>query len=164
MEAPEQLGRGERHGGIWKENLSRVVKVHRIVGKKDMKVAAAVVVNAKNEYVRKGGLAPIQWVLGKYPRGVACLMEEEEMGQLGALENALDPSTEFGRRSAYRLTSRKHFVKMDCSRRYMRAQCRNAGTMPVNARTGDMLMYKKEQGSSGAPGELVRTLGCARSR
>ena len=81
------------------------------------------------------------------------LMEEEELGQLGALEAALDSSTEFGRRAAYRLTSRKHFVKMDCSRRYMRAQCRNAGTMPLNVRVGDMLMYKKEQGSSGAPGD-----------
>ena len=39
-------------------------------------------------------------------------MEEEELGQLGALEAALDPATEFGRRAAYRLASKKHFVNM----------------------------------------------------
>ena len=86
-----------------------MIKAHQIVGKQDLKLAAYVCVETKDEYLRKGGIAPIQWVLGKFPRGVAHLMEEEELGQLGALENALDASTEFGRRSQYRLTSMKHF-------------------------------------------------------
>ena len=64
-------------------------------------------------------------------------MEVEELGQLGALEASLDPATEFGRRAAYRLASKNHFVKMGCSRRYMRAQTRNAGTMPLNVPPGD---------------------------
>ena len=86
-----------------------------------MQMAAAVCVSAKNEMCRKGGKSLVQWVLGKYPRGVARLLEDEELGQLGALEGHVDSATEWGLRAQYRLTSMKHYVKQDCSRRYMKA-------------------------------------------
>ena len=50
-------------------------------------MAAATCVSAKNELVRHGGIAPSQWVLGKFPRGVGHMLEEEELGQLGVLEH-----------------------------------------------------------------------------
>ena len=127
VEAHEQIGRGERHGGIFKENLSYVVKAHKIAGKTNMKIAAATVIANKNEMCRKGGIAPSQWVLGKYPRGVANLLEGEELGQLGAISVAVDPGTEFGLRAQYRHTSKKGFVQQDCSQRYQRAMLRNQG-------------------------------------
>ena len=146
VEAAEMIGRGERHGGIFKENLSAVVSAHKVSGKHQMKIASTIVQNNKNETVRKGGIAPAQWVLGKYPRGVARLLEDEELGQLGALSGALDSTTEFGLRASYRATSAKHFAKQDCSRRYMRAATRNAGPIPKEYQQGDMIMYQKEQG------------------
>ena len=39
LEAPSQLGRCERHGGIFKENLLHVVTVHKVIGKKAMEMA-----------------------------------------------------------------------------------------------------------------------------
>ena len=52
VEAAEQIGRCERHGGIIKHNLSLVVTARGIQGKAAMKMAAATCVSAKNEFVR----------------------------------------------------------------------------------------------------------------
>ena len=45
---------------------------------RDIKLASSAVINIKNEFRRKGGISPIQWVLGKYTRRATQLMEEEE--------------------------------------------------------------------------------------
>jgi hypothetical protein len=148
VEAAEQIGRGERHGGLFKENMAYVVNAHKVTGKAEMKMAAAVVISNKNELCRKGGIAPAQWVLGKYPRYMPSMLEEEELGQLGALDAALDPATEFGRRAQYRLTSKKGFVKQDCGSRYMRAQTRKAAPINKEYKAGDMVMYRRDGQSS----------------
>ena len=70
-----------------------------------MKAAAVESITAKNEVLRKGGFSPSQWVLGKFPRGVGHLLDEEELGQLGVLESQSDPAGEFGIRAEYRLTA-----------------------------------------------------------
>ena len=80
LEAPSQLGRGERHGGIYKNHLKHMVKVHRVIGKKGMKMAASAAIERKNRMMRNGGIAPCQWVLGKCSRGVGHLLEEEVWG------------------------------------------------------------------------------------
>ena len=77
-EAPSQLRRGQRlfESSRIKENLKHIVKVHKVIGKRGMKMAASVAIECKNEMVRKGGIAPGQWILGKFPRGVGRLLEE----------------------------------------------------------------------------------------
>ena len=52
-----------------------------------------------NEFLRVGGFAPVQWVLGRLPRGVGHVLDEEELGQLGVLAGMQDPSSAFGRRA-----------------------------------------------------------------
>ena len=47
VEAAEQIGRCERHGGIIKQNLSLVVTACGIKGKAAMKIAAAICVSEK---------------------------------------------------------------------------------------------------------------------
>ena len=42
LQAPSQLGRGERHGGIFKENLKLIVKAHKVIVKKGMKMLGSV--------------------------------------------------------------------------------------------------------------------------
>ena len=111
LESPEQLGRGERHGALFKKNMKRVIKQHHIVTKDGMKAAAVESITAKNEVLRKGGFSTSQWVLGKFPRGVGHILDEEELGRLGVLENQSDPAGEFGIRAEYRLTARKAYVK-----------------------------------------------------
>ena len=78
LAAPSQLGREERHGGILKENFKHFVKVHKIIGKKGMKMASSTAIESKNEMMREGGIAPCQCVIGTFPRGVGHLLEEEE--------------------------------------------------------------------------------------
>ena len=117
LEATSQVGRGECHCGIFKDHLKHVVKVHKVIGNKGMKMAAFVAIECKNQMMRNGGLVPCQWVLGKFPRGTGHLLVEEEWGQLGVVQGMMDSTTEFGLRSQYRLESRKKLVEQDCSRR-----------------------------------------------
>ena len=39
LESPEHLGRGERHGGILKTNLKRIIREHQITTKAHVKMA-----------------------------------------------------------------------------------------------------------------------------
>ena len=55
LESPEMIGRGERHGGIFKANMKVVIKEHHVVGKKQMKQVAAISTENKNDSMRKGG-------------------------------------------------------------------------------------------------------------
>ena len=48
------LGRGERHGGIRRENLKHIVKVHKVIAKKGTKMAASVATECENEMMKKG--------------------------------------------------------------------------------------------------------------
>ena len=67
------------------------------------------VVATKNEFIRHGGFSPQQWVLGKAPRGVGQILDEQELGDLGVLESQVDGATQFGRRSEMRFAARKAF-------------------------------------------------------
>ena len=49
LESPEQLGRGERHGDIWKWNMKRIIRSHNISSKYHIKIAAAESLSQKNE-------------------------------------------------------------------------------------------------------------------
>jgi len=86
LEAPEHIGRGERHGGIMKSVMKTLIKPHHVIGKEQMKQVAVVANQVKNDTMRRGGFTPPQWVLGKYPRRPGSLAEENEWGQLGVLE------------------------------------------------------------------------------
>ena len=115
MEAPPQRGHRERHRGIFKDHLKQIGKVHKIIGKKAMKMAVSVSIECKNEMMRKGGIVPCQWVLAIIPRGAGHLLEEEQWGQLGVMQGMMDSTTEFGLRGKYRLESRRQFVEQDFS-------------------------------------------------
>ena len=40
LESPEQLGRTERHGGMWKATAKRAIQSQKIVGPADMTILA----------------------------------------------------------------------------------------------------------------------------
>ena len=156
VEAAEQIVRCERHGGLIKQNLSLVVTACGIEGKAAMKMAAATCVSAKNELVRQGGIATRKWVLGKFPRGVGHMLEEEELGQLGVLEHQTDSATEFGMRAKWRLESMKAFGRQDCSARLARARLRQSGPIDMEFKAGDLIMYRKAEGPRWhGPGRII---------
>ena len=61
----------------------------------------------KNDGLRVSGIAPSQWVIGKFPRRPGCLAEQEELGQLGVMQAQNESTTEFGLRAELRLEGRK---------------------------------------------------------
>ena len=111
LENPEAIGRGERHGSIWKTTFKHVVKAHKITGKTQMKLACDIVNSTKNSSVRTGGFSPQQWVLGKHPRFPGALLDEQEYGQLVTIQGHLDGATVLGMRANLRFTAQKDSVK-----------------------------------------------------
>ena len=59
MESPEQIGRVERRGGLFKAVLKRMVADHAVQGFDDIKVAIAEAVSSKNNLRRNGGFSPM---------------------------------------------------------------------------------------------------------
>ena len=55
--------RGERLGGILKKIAKRLIRQFHVVGKRQMKSSMYVSVETKNDSMRKGGIAPSQWVI-----------------------------------------------------------------------------------------------------
>ena len=76
-----------------------------------MKSIMYVAVETKNDSMRKGGIAPSQWVIGKYPRRPGELCEEDEWGQLGVMQAQNESTTEFGIRAKQRLEARKPWCR-----------------------------------------------------
>lgn len=54
LESPEQLGRTERHGGMWKATAKRVIQSFKLVGSEDMTFMDLKNNGIMNESTRKG--------------------------------------------------------------------------------------------------------------
>ena len=82
LEAPEQLGRCERHGELLKKLYKPVSKAHKVVGKDNAKDCMIMCYNTKNNFMRNGGISPTQWVLGQCPKVPGSIMEENNGASL----------------------------------------------------------------------------------
>ena len=132
VESPEQTGGVERHGGLFKAMLKRMITEHAVQGFDDMKIAIAEVVSTKTNLSRNDGFSPSQWVLGTLPRGPG------DQGQL-------EPGTAFARRAELRASARRAFIREDCGRRVARAVLRKAAPLVGEYATGDIVCYRKEE-------------------
>ena len=94
VESPEQLGRTERHGGLLKAMIVRVVAELQLTGREAIQHTLTQSVMTKNSLSRVRGFAPAQWVLGKLPPEAASIMDEESWADLGSLIAAEDPTTQ----------------------------------------------------------------------
>ena len=133
VESPEQIGRTERHGGLWKDIFKKVVTDKNVIGEAEMIATAVEVDNTKNELSRIGGFAPAQWVLGRLPRVPGSQFDEDEAFDLGALANtAGDGSDEFSRQSAIRASARTTFsIWRKNSASFATQSCPAARTIPT---------------------------------
>ena len=156
LESPEHIGRCERHGGIIKRAYRRIVRQHNLSGKAEVKEAMLEAQVSKNEFLRVGGFAPVQWVLGRLPRGVGHILDEEELGQLGVLAGMQDPSSAFGRRAEFRHTARKAYVKQDCSRRVRSAILRKAAG---RYQAGDLVCYRISREGNASWSTVAKIIG-----
>ena len=133
VESPEQIGRVERHGGLFKAVLKRMITEHAVRGFDDIKIAIAEAVSTKNNLSRNGGFSPSQWVFGTLP-----------FADLGPLQGQLEPGTAFARRAELRASARRAFIREDCGRRVARAVLRKAAPLGGEHATGDIVCYRKE--------------------
>ena len=60
LESPEQLGKTERYGGLWKKVAKRVIQSQKLVGEEAMRELAFCNNSVMNDGARKGGFAPSQ--------------------------------------------------------------------------------------------------------
>ena len=153
LEVPEHIGRAERHGGILKGTIKRIIKEHHVTGKKDLKLTITVALETKNDQMRRDGFSPSQWVLARYPRRPGSMLEESEWGQLGVLQAQQDSRTAFGMKAAMRFTAQRYFVYLDCGRRFRESQLRKARHVAGDYQVGNVVMYKVKHQGARAPGD-----------
>ena len=133
--SPWQIGQVERHGGLWKESFRRLAWSQQVSGLEEVTMATAAVTQAKNSTSRKGGFAPVQWVLGRDIRLPAVLCDDAEIARVGAQALAATPTTSFHRRNQLRMAAREAFAKASNSDALRRAELRQVrptrGPFPV---------------------------------
>ena len=141
VESPEQIGRTERHGGLLKAMVIRVIAELQLVGKEAVQHVLTQSVMTKNSMSRARGFAPSQWVLGKLPKEAGSIMDEENWA--GALTAADDPTLEFGQIAKIREKARKAFVRADMSSRVRRAILRKSAPISKEYGVGDLVCFQR---------------------
>jgi hypothetical protein len=145
LESAEQIGRTERHGGLFKDLLKKVVTDKNVAGAEEIAATIAEVVKTKNNLYRRGGFAPQQWVTGRLQRVPGSTLDEEEFADLGSLAvTASDGTAEFGRQASIRESARKHFAKIDCGSKVARALLRKSAPIPGEYQVGDLISYRRK--------------------
>ena len=98
LEAPWQLGKCERRGGLFKEIWRRVVQDCQVEGITDSRAIASIVNQVLNETENIEGFSPAQWVLGTISTRVpGNLLIDEERAMLEVQEAAVDPASAMAR-------------------------------------------------------------------
>ena len=158
LEAPENIGRVERHGGLIKGLFRKVCKETSALGKEQVESVLLEVCITKNNMSRLGGFSPSQWVLGKEPRSHASAFSEERFAEFGALEARHNPESIFALQHLARMEAQKAFVHLDCSRRVQRAMTKNASGFPRDYSVGDLVIFRRDNqrgGTSWSPTSRV---------
>ena len=143
VESPEQLGRVERHGGILKGMMQRIIHELGLTGELQVKEALSEALHTKNSQSRIKGFTPTQWVFGKLPKEPG--MATDEKMDLGVLEALADERREFAQVMEIRETARKAFVREDLSRRVAKAILRKAAPVSKEYGVGDLVCFKTDQ-------------------
>jgi hypothetical protein len=149
LEAPENLGRVERHGAIAKALFRKVSKETQPLGREQVESVLQEVLMVKNNASRVGGFSPSQWVLGKAPRSDPSPFSEERFAELGALEAQHNPESIFALQHLARQEAQKAFVYLDCSKRVQRAMTKNTSPFPRDFEVGDLVTFRRDNQRGG---------------
>ena len=121
LEAPWQAGVVERHNGVFKDMLRRVVEEKTVRGRHEMVVALSEVTLAKNTLTRRSGFSPMQLVLGFNAKLPASVLDRPF--DRAAHDRALQDET-FAWRLGVREAARQAWAAADNSDRLRRALLR----------------------------------------
>eukprot|EP00435_Cladocopium_sp_Y103_P032430 s1165_g8.t1 len=157
LEAPYQLGKIERAGGVLKGMMKRVIASNTVVGQDELQLCLTECLETKNRCTTVNGFSPVQWVLGRSPRAQGWFDEAEEEDTFQVLDP--DPMSSFNRRGAMRESARLACAMEDSHRRVRAAILRKGGAHEETFRPGDMVAFMRKQKSGGWVGP-ARVLAC----
>jgi hypothetical protein len=121
LEQHHHLGKCERAGGVWKEIWRRVCFDQQLLSEGDVEVGVAETNRAKNSMMRRGGFAPVQWVLGRDVRIPGSLVCPLEASRLETHEAILTPGSAIAKQVALRDAARNAYIEVDSGDRMRRA-------------------------------------------
>ena len=151
-----QHGKVERHGGILKDIIARVVAETTAWGPENMKIIGDEAANAKNSLIREHGFSPAQLLFGREPRMVG---ELHENGEACAFHFQVgDQGTQVAKRMKYRHHARLAFVHAQASALLHRT-ARNKTRPWKDPQLGDKCFFFREIRQKGVVGKVPRWLG-----
>ena len=103
-----------------------------------------------NAGTRRGGFAPSQWVLGKFPRNPGNIHNEDEFANLGVISEEIDPYAAFARLTQIGQACRRAFAAEDCSLRVQRQMITKSAPLRGKYSVGDLVELKRVQGAKTA--------------
>ena len=116
LESPWQQALVERCGTLWKQTFARVAQECSILGEVDVRLAAGLVTQIRNDMTRHGGYSPAAWVLGAMgPREPGSLLYDTERNRLEVQEACLDPRSAMERSLVIREAAKLEFTRLDIS-------------------------------------------------
>ena len=158
LEAPYQLGRGERQGGIFKELMYAAMEERNIIGTNNIKTLISETCGVKNMRVNHQGFTPYQWVLGKLPVDETSLTSEEAEGRFLSVQEEVEESEDtFALRLQIRQAAKMAFSKVDSSRRIRSALLRKSTPIRTNYVPGNLVCFHREAARGLPAAEKLRT-------
>ncbi len=155
VEAPFQIGRTERQGGILKSIIKMAVEERQILGNTEMKWLISECTMVKNCRLNHHGFTPAQWVLGRLPRDATSLTSEEATaGALGVQQEILDGDDAFSRQLEIRQSAKMAFSKADSARRVRSALLRKSVPLRGPYQPGDLVSFYRKEKWHG-PGRII---------
>lgn len=144
-----QHGKIERHNGIIKEMLQKVVAEGNVVGSDEMRWACLETVGAKNSLIREHGFSPNQLLFG---RELRCFGELEENGEPCSFHfSEGDKRSVAARRMKFRHAARQSFVQVQASHMLART-VRNRTRAWKEPQIGDRCFFFREVRRKGQSG------------
>ncbi|CAL1129119.1 unnamed protein product [Cladocopium goreaui] len=149
LETPAAIGKVERHGGILKAMVRKVVADTETAGLADFEMLLQECTSTKNSMQRTNGYSASQWVLGKQPRMPGSVTDMSESADLGVIEAKTDPTVAYHKVHAARMSAQRAFVHLDTSNRVARALTRNAAPQHKEYLVGDLVCYRRDAQQGG---------------
>ena len=146
--SPNQLGRGERQGGLLKELIQSTVMSMQLSGQRDLDFAVTECTTIKNHRVNHRGFVPSQWVLGYLPREIDSLTVLNPEENIGQHSEIAEGTSAFARQMAIRASARESFAQLDSAQRIRSAMLRKTTATRGPFHTGDLVcFYRRHQGN-----------------
>ena len=153
LESSWKNGITERHGGIAKQIVYKLIQQHSASTPQEVSRCLAETAQAKNSLARVHGYSPVQWVLGQEPSVPHSVLDSPH--QL-AVHDHICRGGEFAIQASIREAARLCWIQLDNSDRYRRAILRHPRLQKQVFFPGEQVFfYQESQGGWRGPAVVV---------